>query len=99
MISLALVSLGILVALLTVGVPLPFCFGGALAYMSVVGGVSMKGMLMWGLQQILSPTLLCVPLFIFAGSLMGRAASPATFWTSWTALWGALKAGWAWSPP
>ena len=31
MISLALVSLGILVALLTVGVPLPFCFGGALA--------------------------------------------------------------------
>lgn len=73
MISLALVSLGILVALLTVGVPLPFCFGGALAYMSVVGGVSMKGMLMWGLQQILSPTLLCVPLFIFAGSLMGES--------------------------
>ena len=57
--------------MLTFGVPLPFCFGGALAYMSIVGGVSMKGMLMWGLQQILSPTLLCIPLFIFAGSLMG----------------------------
>ena len=71
MISLTVISLGILVLLLTFGVPLPFCFGGALAYMTIVGGVSMKGMLMWGLQQILSPTLLCVPLFIFAGSLMG----------------------------
>ena len=71
MIGLTLASLGILVLMLTFGVPLPFCFGGALAYMSIVGGVSMKGMLMWGLQQILSPTLLCIPLFIFAGSLMG----------------------------
>ena len=71
MVSLALASLGVLVVLLTFGVPLPFCFGGALAYMSIIGGVSMKGMLMWGLQQILSPTLLCVPLFIFAGGLMG----------------------------
>lgn len=71
MIGLALASLTILVVMLTIGVPLPFCFAGALSYMSIVGGVSMKGMLMWGLQQILSPTLLCVPLFIFAGSLMG----------------------------
>ena len=71
MIGLTLASLGILVLMLTFGVPLPVCFGGALAYMSIVGGVSMKGMLMWGLQQILSPTLLCIPLFIFAGSLMG----------------------------
>ena len=73
MIGLTLASLGILVVMLTFGVPLPFCFGGALAYMSIVGGVSMKGMLMWGLQQILSPTLLCIPLFIFAGSLMGAS--------------------------
>lgn len=32
MVSLALASLGVLVVLLTFGVPLPFCFGGALAY-------------------------------------------------------------------
>lgn len=30
----------------------------------------MKGMMMWGLQQILSPALLCIPLFIYAGGLM-----------------------------
>ncbi len=68
----ALVSLGILVFLLSLGVPLPFCFGGALMYMSIVAEVSMKGMLMWGLQQILSPVLLCAPLFIFAGGLMSE---------------------------
>ncbi len=67
---LSLISIGVLFGLLTLGVPIAFCFGGALCFMSVVGGISMKGMLMWGLQGILSPTLLCVPLFIFAGSLM-----------------------------
>jgi tripartite ATP-independent transporter DctM subunit len=56
--------------MLTLGAPLPFCFGGALMYMSIFTSVSMKGMLLWALQQILSPVLLCVPLFIFAGNLM-----------------------------
>jgi tripartite ATP-independent transporter DctM subunit len=41
--------------------------------MSIVGGVSMKGMMLWGLQQILSPALLCIPLFIYAGSLMSQS--------------------------
>jgi tripartite ATP-independent transporter DctM subunit len=67
---LSLVSLAILMGLLSIGVPIAFCFGGALLFMSVVGGVTMKGMAMWGLNQILSPTLLCIPLFIYAGSLM-----------------------------
>ncbi|WP_286847097.1 TRAP transporter large permease, partial [Aminobacterium sp. UBA1031] len=73
MVSVALIALLILVVFLSLGVPLPFCFGGALMYMSIIGGVSMKGMMMWGLQQILSPVLLCVPLFIFAGSLMSQS--------------------------
>jgi tripartite ATP-independent transporter DctM subunit len=67
---LALMSLLLLIGLLSLGVPIALCFGGALCFMSIVGDVSMKGMLMWGLQQILSPTLLCIPLFIYAGSLM-----------------------------
>lgn len=52
MVSVALIALLILVVFLSLGVPLPFCFGGALMYMSIIGGVSMKGMMMWGLQQI-----------------------------------------------
>ena len=69
----AIFSLLILVVMLTLGAPLPFCFGGALMYMSIFTTVSMKGMLMWSLQQVLSPVLLCIPLFIFAGSLMSES--------------------------
>lgn len=71
-VTLAVVSLAVLMLLLSFGVPIVFCFSGALAFMSIVGGVTMKGMMMWGLQQILSPTLLCIPLFIYAGSLMSE---------------------------
>lgn len=73
-VTLAVVSLAVLMLLLSFGVPIVFCFSGALAFMSIVGGVTMKGMMMWGLQQILSPTLLCIPLFIYAGSLMSDPA-------------------------
>lgn len=73
MLELAIISLLILVLLLTFGAPLPACFGGALMFMCIAADVSMKGMLMWALQQILSPVLLCVPLFIFAGSLMSES--------------------------
>lgn len=69
----AIISLLILVLMLSFGSPLPFCFGGALMYMCFFTPVSMKGMLMWSLQQVLSPVLLCVPLFIFAGSLMSES--------------------------
>ena len=72
-VTLAVVSLAVLMLLLSFGVPIVFCFSGALAFMSIVGGVTMKGMMMWGLQQILSPTLLCIPLFIYAGSLMSES--------------------------
>ncbi len=71
--SFTLVSLSILVFLLSLGIPLPFCFGAALMYMNLAADVSMKGMMMWGLQQILSPVLLCAPLFIFAGGLMSES--------------------------
>ncbi len=67
------IAIIILIALLTLGVPLPFCFGGGLMYMSLVGGVNMKGMFLWGVGQITNPVLLCVPLFIFAGTLMSES--------------------------
>lgn len=69
-VTLSIISLAILMVLLAVGVPIAFCFAGALAFMCFVGGVTMKGMMMFGLQQILSPALLCIPLFIYAGQLM-----------------------------
>ncbi|MBO8154256.1 TRAP transporter large permease [Thermovirga sp.] len=68
-----IVSLLVVVAFLTLGVPLPFCFGGGLMVMSIMGGATMKGMLLWGLGQISNSVLLCVPLFIFAGTLMSES--------------------------
>ena len=46
-VTLAVVSLAVLMLLLSFGVPIVFCFSGALAFMSIVGGVTMKGMMMW----------------------------------------------------
>lgn len=52
-------------------IPLPYCFGGALLFMSVFGGVSMKSMMLWSFSQAISPVLLASPLFILAGTYMG----------------------------
>jgi tripartite ATP-independent transporter DctM subunit len=71
--TLVIFTLVIVISLLTMGVPLPFCFGGGLMFMATVGDVTMKGMMMWGLNQITNPVILCVPLFIFAGSLMSES--------------------------
>ena len=73
MVTVSVISLFILMGLLSLGIPIAFCFSGSLLYMSIAGGVSMKGMMLWGLQQILSPALLCIPHFIYAGSLMSES--------------------------
>ncbi len=73
MVTTSIISLAILMGLLSLGIPIAFCFSGSLMYMSIVGEVTMKGMMLWGLQQILSPALLCIPLFIYAGALMSES--------------------------
>lgn len=60
----------VLVALLIMSVPLPFCFGGALLFLSFFGNVSMASMMMWGFNQMINMVLLASPLFIFAGVLL-----------------------------
>lgn len=73
MIEVSFIALGVLVLLLTLGVPLPFCFGGALMVMHFIGGTTMKGMMLTGFNQLSNPVLLCIPLFVFAGSLMSES--------------------------
>ncbi len=72
-ITISLISLAILVVLLSFGVPLPYCFGGALMSMSVLGGATMKGTMLWGFNQLSNPVLLCIPLFVFAGTIMSES--------------------------
>jgi tripartite ATP-independent transporter DctM subunit len=73
MVEISLVALGVLVVLLSFGVPLPFCFGGALMFMTLAGGATMKGTMLWGFSQLANPVLLCIPLFVFAGAIMSES--------------------------
>ena len=69
----AFISLVVLCVLLTFGTPLPYCFGGGLMVMVLLGGAAMKGTMLFGFTQLANPVLLCIPLFVFAGSLMSES--------------------------
>ncbi|KZK87813.1 Sialic acid TRAP transporter permease protein SiaT [Pseudovibrio sp. W64] len=82
MVEIALLSVAVLVILLTLGVPLPYCFGAGLMTMYFAGDVIMKGNMLWGFQQLGNPVLLAIPLFVLAGTIMsvsGIAASLLNF--------------------
>ena len=70
MIEIALIAIAALVVTLSFGVPLPWCFGAALMVMYYLGDVTMKGMVLWGFQQLGNPVLLASPLFVIAGAVM-----------------------------
>jgi tripartite ATP-independent transporter DctM subunit len=73
MVEIALLAVGVLVLLLTFGVPLPYCFGGGLMVMYFLGDVTMKGNMLWGFQQLGNPVLLAIPLFVLAGTVMSQS--------------------------
>ncbi len=82
MIEIAILAFAVLVVLLTLGVPLPYCFGAGLMVMTVIGEATMRGMMLWGFSQLTNPVLLAIPLFVFAGTIMsvsGIAASLLQF--------------------
>lgn len=63
----------LLLLLLLLGVPLPYCFAGALAFMVMTCGIPIKSLLVWGYSQMISPSLLAVPMFVIAGSLIAES--------------------------
>ncbi|MDR1885169.1 MAG: TRAP transporter large permease [Synergistaceae bacterium] len=71
MLTIVALDVVLLVVLLMFSIPLPYCFGGALMFMSVFGEVSMRSMTLWAFDQMINPVLLASPLFILAGTLMG----------------------------
>lgn len=77
-VTLSLISLAVLVVMLSFGVPLPFCFGGGLMAMCFLGGSTMKGTMVWGFTQLSNPVLLCIPLFVFAGTIMSESGIAAS---------------------
>ncbi len=71
MLTIVALDVVVLVFLLMMSVPLPWCFGGALGFMAIFGGASMKSMMLWGFNQSIGLVLLGSPLFILAGMLIG----------------------------
>lgn len=63
----------LLVILLLLGVPLPFCFGGALGFMIIFADISVKSLLVWGFNQMISLTLVAGPIFILSGALINSS--------------------------
>ena len=97
MIEIALLAIALLVITLTMGVPLPYCFGAALMAMYVLGDVTMKGMMLWGFQQLGNPVLLAIPLFVLAGTIMSASGIAASLLRFVNAFIGHVRGGLGWS--
>ena len=93
MIEIALLAIAILVLTLTLGVPLPYCFGAALMVMYFIGDVTMKGMMLWGFQQMGNPVLLAIPLFVLAGTIMSESGIAASLLRFVNAFIGHIRGG------
>jgi len=93
MITIVLIAMLTLIVLLTLGVPLSFCFGGALLYMSFVTDISMKGLFLWGFNQIINPILLTIPLFVLAGGVMSESGIAKYLLNFVNAFIGRIKGG------
>lgn len=93
MLEVGLLAVGVLVILLTLGVPLPYCFGGGLMVMYFIGGATMKGNMLWGFQQLSNPVLLAIPLFVLAGTIMSQSGIAASLLRFVNAFVGHVRGG------
>lgn len=63
----------LLLVLLLIGIPLPYCFAGALIFLISATGLPIKSLFIWGYSQMISPSLLAVPMFVIAGNLIAES--------------------------
>lgn len=63
----------LLLILLLIGVPLPYCFAGALIFMVITCGIPIKSLMVWGYTQMISTSLMAVPMFIIAGNFIAES--------------------------
>ena len=88
-----LVAFVILVALLLIGIPVPFCFGGAIIWMVLTLGYSPVMLLPTAYSKLSGVVLLAIPLFIMAGGIMekGQIGEALVNWVS--SLVGRIRGG------
>lgn len=83
----------LLIVLLMLSIPLPYCFGGALMFLSICGNVSMKSMMLWVYTQSIGTVLLASPMFILAGTYMGGSGVAQKLLDLCDAFIGRIKGG------
>jgi len=66
-----IIDLAILIGLLVLGVPVPFCFMGAVLFLFTLGNYDPMFIMATGFHKINSMAILCVLFFILMGGLMG----------------------------
>ena len=73
-----LISIGILIGTLLIGIPVPFCFTATIMWMVFTGDYNITSLIPVGYSKMNTVALLAVPLFIMAGGLMekGKIAKP-----------------------
>lgn len=93
--TLAIVGLSIvlLIVLLMLSIPLPFCFGGCLGFLVLFADVSMKSMLLYAFAQCTGTVLLASPMFILAGTYMGGSGIASRLLDLADAFVGRIKGG------
>ena len=83
----------ILIILLTLGLPLSLCFGGALLFITLFARINMISLLVWGFNQMTSPVLLILPLFVLAGGIMSESGIARSLLDFINAFIGRIKGG------
>ncbi|MCF8107400.1 MAG: TRAP transporter large permease [Desulfohalobiaceae bacterium] len=88
------IDLFILLVLLVIGVPVPFCFMAAVLFMMIVtGGFSPIFLISTGFNQINSLAVLCVLFFILMGGIMSSTGIAARLVAISDSLLGRTKSG------
>jgi C4-dicarboxylate transporter DctM subunit len=64
------IDLAILIVLLVLGVPVPFCFMAAVLFMFILGGYDPMFIMATGFHKVNSMAVLCILFFILMGGLM-----------------------------
>jgi C4-dicarboxylate transporter DctM subunit len=88
-----IIDLAILIGLLVLGVPVPFCFMAAVLYMFVLGGYDPMFIMATGFHKVNSMAVLCILFFILMGGLMTSGGIAARLVAISDAILGRTKSG------
>ena len=88
-----ILDLAILIGLLVLGVPVPFCFLAAVLFMFILGGYDPMFIMATGFHKVNSMAVLCILFFILMGGLMGSGGIAARLVAISDAILGRTKSG------